>query len=72
MCRLCDRIYRVSEPLPELEDCIQLDPEGCFQMHINYYQPKDGSFNTTTRCINFCPECGKDLNKLLTPSPQSI
>ncbi|AUR94322.1 hypothetical protein NVP1193O_191 [Vibrio phage 1.193.O._10N.286.52.C6] len=72
MCRLCDRIYRVTESLPELDDCIQLDPEGMLMLMLVRYNVMEDNFYHTSFCINFCPRCGKDLNKLLTPSPQSL
>ncbi|CAH9013112.1 conserved hypothetical protein [Vibrio phage 424E50-1] len=60
-CRLCKTIYRCTETLPELTDCIQLDPEGVFQIYINYYSPSSDDFHQTSRSINYCPECGRNL-----------
>ncbi|CAH9012221.1 hypothetical protein VP496E541_P0034 [Vibrio phage 496E54-1] len=62
-CRLCSTIYRCTETLPELLDCIQLDPEGVFQMHINYYLPSSDDFHRTSRSINYCPTCGNNLRE---------
>jgi hypothetical protein len=61
MCKLCDKIYSVTQTLPELEDYIQRDPEGVMQLNVLYYNHVYDEFYTTSRSIFFCPECGRSL-----------
>lgn len=63
MCKLCDKIYHCTEALPELQDCIELDPEGALLLMIVHYDHINDSFYHSSFSINFCPECGKYLLK---------
>lgn len=64
MCKLCDKLYRITQTLPPLEDCIYIDPEGVLQMRIFYYCATTDEFHSTSRGIFFCPECGSSLYEL--------
>lgn len=61
MCTLCDKIYRCTETLPELMDCIGRDPEGVVQLKVLNYKALTDQFFHMSFSINFCPECGRNL-----------
>lgn len=61
MCKLCDKIYHCTESVPELEDGIQIDPEGVVQLIIVHYNLHSDNFHHNSFNINFCPECGRKI-----------